>query len=104
MNTIIIKTIIGTYIGQVKDEMYVLPLSLYYPCVIEFITIPVQGRIAGQQGMATLRSLMAWPEAVIMFKDIGVHALSLVESIDSEFYKLYHKTVNEAWPTIKLHS
>jgi hypothetical protein len=92
---ILIKTQVGMFMGLCSGEIGG-DLMLNKPCIIDFIPVPIQGRI-GQQSIGIIRSVAAWPERILMLKNLGSHAYSIVENPDSDFAKLYDKTINEAW-------
>lgn len=97
---VIIKTSLGIFMGGVKDNCMVenFEFELCYPCMIDFIPVPVQGRLGGQPGIGYIRSVSAWPERTLIIHGVTQYAYSIIDDPESDFRNLYQKTVDEAWP------
>ncbi len=96
---ILIRTQVGLFMGQIASTD---PLSeIHNPCIVDFIPVPTQGRM-GQSTIGIMRSVSAWPERTLFLCNLGPHVYSIIEDLDSEFVKLYQKTVSEAWPPKKI--
>ena len=66
MEIILIKTLLGWMIGKTPMK---IPLDerfcLTDPVEIQYITTPVQSRIAGQMGMTTITSMLPFPVSYV---------------------------------------
>jgi hypothetical protein len=96
----IIKTQLGTFIGEVKNSSMSV---IEYPCVVDFIPAPIGGpSIGGQPKIGIIRSVYAWPEKILKLENIGPYASSIITDTTSDFAKMYTKTADEAWPDRKV--
>jgi len=105
----LIKTQVGCFLGKVERTNttawhgYDLHI-LHYPCLIDFIPVPVPGRIQGQVNIGVMRSIISWPDMILnVLCELG--AYSLIAEDDPEknsFVDLYNKTIAEQWPHLKI--
>jgi hypothetical protein len=100
----IIKNQAGCFIGSVLRKEFtvnqdvVWDLSvLHYPCIIDFIPVPVQGRIAGQTGLASVTSAIPWPDVILNCNTEPTIYSLISEDSKNNLVTLYLKTVNETW-------
>jgi len=103
----IIKNEAGCFIGSVirKNPAImegpvptVWDLSvLHYPCIVDFIPVPVQGRIAGQTGLASISSAIPWPDVILNCNREPIVYSLISEDSSNNLVALYLKTVNETW-------
>jgi hypothetical protein len=115
MKLILVRTKNGTVIGEVNYHSSQLPTTLsnkldlstiYYPALVDFITIPMQGRM-GQQVITTLTNITSWPvnSIKIDFLEAAMYSIFTDDptdtTVNAKFIELY-KQARQGWESSKI--
>lgn len=101
MKIVLVKTLVGTFLGEPIIDTQETLLGINLPCMIEFVPVPVQSRV-GQTTMAIGRLLTPWPcETLFLHNTSNIPmVLSWFDSdMDTkvELVKDYLRARKEAW-------
>lgn len=109
MQLIILKVASGTYIGELPVNFYKEAIgrenkiTLLYPFIVDYITLPTQDRLTGQPTLVTLRNMKSWP--TIEVEILGhIELFSIIDkakpgTFDAEFLETYLKAKDQSWKT-----
>ena len=103
MKIVLIKTQVGTFIGEpINPTEGIFDIGgLMYPCMIEFIPVPVQSNL-GRGSMAIGRLISPWPFECLHFEISGSVAGSIFDTdkdSDNQLVNDYLRARKETWKT-----
>ena len=111
MKLMIVRTKAGTYIGQLKEGetiggKHLDRTVIYYPAMVDFITMPVMSPI-GRQEIKTSLHMANWPCIEMTIKEAETVLYSIIDdsdtsTVNAEFLKAYRECINQVWKSRRI--